>query len=265
VYALRRVDQDNGLFMTYCLGILLKDGLVMAADSRTNAGVDYISTFRKLTVFETPGERVMALATAGNLATSQAVTSLIGERLGEQPDGDSIFTANSMFEVAQIIGRTLQQVFRENSKNVRDGGGDASATFILGGQIKGRLPRLFLIYSAGNFIEATHETPFLQIGENKYGKPILDRTIQFEMPIRRAVTSALVSFDSTMRSNLSVGPPIDLITILDGNQRVERHLVMQEDDPYFVALRKSYGDGIVSVFNDLPDPDISGWPKGESC
>ena len=251
--------------MTYCLGILLKDGLVMAADSRTNAGVDYISTFRKLTVFEKPGERVMALATAGNLATSQAVVSLISERMGEQPDEDSIFTANSMFEVAQIVGRTLQQIVRENSKNVRDNGGDASATFILGGQLEGRSPRLFLIYPAGNFIEATEETPFLQVGENKYGKPILDRTIRHDMPVDRAVTAALVSFDSTMRSNLSVGPPIDLITVLDGKQRVERHVVIEEDDPYFADLRKQYGDGIVSVFEQLPDPDIASWPKGPSC
>jgi len=251
--------------MTYCLGILLKDGLVMAADSRTNAGVDYISTFRKLTVFERPGERVMALATAGNLATSQAVTSLISERLGEQPDEDSIFSADSMFEVAQIVGRTLQQVVRENAKNVRDNGGDASATIILGGQLAGRSPRLFLIYPAGNFIEATAETPFLQIGENKYGKPILDRTVQYDMPLDRAITAALVSFDSTMRSNLSVGPPIDLITILDGKQRVERHVVIQEDDPYFTNLRTRYGDGIVSVFDNLPDPDLSIWPKGPSC
>ena len=251
--------------MTYCLGILLKDGLVMAADSRTNAGVDYISTFRKLTVFEKPGERVIALATAGNLATSQAVTSLISERMGEQPDEDSIFTASSMFEVAQIVGRTLQQVVRENSKNVRESGGDASATFILGGQLAGRSPRLFLIYPAGNFIEATEETPYLQVGENKYGKPILDRTIGFAMPIDQAVKAALVSFDSTMRSNLSVGPPIDLITVLDGKQRIERHAVIAEDDPYFVNLRQRYGDGIVSVFQGLPDPEISSWPKGPSC
>lgn len=251
--------------MTYCLGILLKDGLVMAADSRTNAGVDYISTFRKLTVFEKPGERVITLATAGNLATSQAVVSLISERMGEQPGEDSIFTASSMFEIAQIIGRTLQQVVRENAENVRDSGGDASATFILGGQLAGRSPRLFLIYPAGNFIEATEETPFLQIGENKYGKPILDRTIRHDMPMGQAIKAALVSFDSTMRSNLSVGPPIDLVTILAGNQRIERHAVIEEDDLYFSDLRKRYGDGIVSVFQELPDPEISGWPKGPSC
>ncbi|MFT5485361.1 MAG: putative proteasome-type protease [Paracoccaceae bacterium] len=251
--------------MTYCLGILLKDGIVMAADSRTNAGVDYISTFRKLTVFEKPGERVMALATAGNLATSQAVTSLISERLGEQPDQESIFTAKSMFEVARIVGRTLHQVIRETGKNVRDEGGDASATFILGGQIKDRSPRLFLIYAAGNFIEATAETPFLQIGENKYGKPILDRTINQDMPIERAITASLVSFESTMRSNLSVGLPIDLITILAGKQRVERHVSIEEGDLYFTELGKKYGDGIVSVFENLPDPDVTNWPPGPSC
>ena len=251
--------------MTYCLGILLKDGIVMAADSRTNAGVDYISTFRKLTVFEELGARVIGLASAGNLATSQAVTSMVSERMGALTGEDSIFSSTTMFNVAQIVGRTLRQVIEENGESVKGGGGDASATFILGGQIKDRSPRLFLIYPAGNFIEATAETPFLQIGENKYGKPILDRTVQYDMPLDRAITAALVSFDSTMRSNLSVGPPIDLITVLDGRQRVERHIVLQEDDPYFTDLRTQYGDGIVSVFDNLPDPDISSWPKGPSC
>ena len=251
--------------MTYCLGVLLKDGLVMAADSRTNAGVDYISTFRKLTVFEEPGERVIALATAGNLATSQAVTSIVSERLGARHGEDSIYTSKTMFNVAQIIGRTLRQVIDEHGQHVRDSGGDPTASFIVGGQIKDRSPRLFLIYAAGNFIEATAETPFLQIGENKYGKPILDRTISFDMPVERAVTASLVSFDSTMRSNLSVGPPIDLITVLAGKQRVERHVSIGENDPYFTALRQSYGDGIVSLFETLPDPDISNWPSGPSC
>lgn len=251
--------------MTYCLGVLLKDGLVLAADSRTNAGVDYVSTFRKLTVFEEPGERVIALATAGNLATSQSVTSMVGERLGAKSGDDSIFSCKTMFNVAQIVGRTLQEVIEENGEQVRENGGDPSSTFILGGQIKDRSPRLFLIYPAGNFIEATAETPFLQIGENKYGKPILDRTIRHEMPMDQAVKAALVSFDSTMRSNLSVGPPIDLVTVLAGKQRIERHVVIEDDDPYFSDLRKRYGDGIVSLFNDLPAPEISGWPKGPSC
>ncbi|MGB0630872.1 MAG: peptidase [Alphaproteobacteria bacterium] len=251
--------------MTYCLGILLKDGIVMAADSRTNAGVDYISTFRKLNVFEKPGERVIALATAGNLATSQAVVSMIGERLGDPHGENGIMAAESMFAVAQIIGGTLRQVIDEHGDAVRKDGGDPSATFILGGQIRDRSPRLFLIYAAGNFIEATHETPFLQIGENKYGKPILDRTVDFDMLMDRAVKAALVSFDSTMRSNLSVGTPIDLITILAGKQRIERHATISEDDPYFAALRRQYGDGIVSVFEGLPDPEISEWPMGPSC
>lgn len=251
--------------MTYCLGILLNDGVVMAADSRTNAGVDHVSTFRKLNVFETPGERVIALATAGNLATSQAVVSLVSERLGDPHGENGILAADSMFAVARIVGSTLRQVIDEHGEAVREDGGDPSATFILGGQIESRSPRLFLIYAAGNFIEATHDTPFLQIGENKYGKPILDRTVDFDMPMDRAVKAALVSFDSTMRSNLSVGPPIDLITIQAGKQRIERHAVIGEDDPYFAALRKQYGDGIVSVFDGLPDPDISEWPMGPSC
>ena len=170
-----------------------------------------------------------------------------------------------MFAVAQIVGKTLHQVIEENGDGVRADGGDPSSTFLLGGQIKGRSTRLFLIYAAGNFIEATHETPFLQIGENKYGKPILDRTVHFDMPIERAVKAAMVSFDSTMRSNLSVGPPIDLITVLDGKQRIERHAVIRDDDPYFTDMRKRYGDGIVSVFDGLPEPDISEWPMGPSC
>jgi putative proteasome-type protease len=255
---------DNPI-MTYCLAVLLKDGLVMAADSRTNAGVDYISSFRKLTVFEEPGERVIALATAGNLATSQAVTSIVSERLGARKGEDSIYTSKTMFNVAQIVGRVLRQVIDEHGEHVRESGGDPTATFILGGQIKDRAPRLFLIYAAGNFIEASAETPFLQIGENKYGKPILDRTISYDMPIARAVTASLVSFDSTMRSNLSVGPPIDLITILAGEQRVEHHASIEENDAYFTELRKTYGDGIVSLFETLPDPDISNWPPGPSC
>ena len=188
--------------MTYCLGILLNDGVVMAADSRTNAGVDHISTFRKLNVFEKPGERVIALATAGNLATSQAVVSLVSERLGDPHGENGILAADSMFAVARIVGSTLRQVIEEHGEAVREDGGDPRATFILGGQIESRSPRLFLIYAAGNFIEATHETPFLQIGENKYGKPILDRTVNFDMPMDRAGESGagVVRFDHAKQS-----------------------------------------------------------------
>ncbi len=248
--------------MTYCLGILLKQGLVMAADSRTNAGVDYISIFRKLTVFEKPGDRVIVMASAGNLGTSQAVISLVGERLGAKRGEESLFSTKSMFNAARIVGKTLREVVKETGEGVADSGGDATASFILGGQIKGRPPRLFMVYAAGNFIEATRETPFLQIGENKYGKPILDRTIDFDMPMERAVTAALLSFDSTMRSNLSVGPPIDLVTDVDGRQRVDRHAVIEADDPYFRKLRQRYGAGIVTLFDRMPDPDLSAWPQG---
>ena len=249
--------------MTYCIGVLLKDGLVMAADSRTSAGVDYVSTFRKLTVFERPGDRVFALAAAGNLATTQAVVSLVSERLGSRNGDDELFGTGSMFSAAEIVGRTLRTVIEEHGDSVRDSGGDAAASFILGGQIKNRPPRLFMIYAAGNFIEATPESPFLQIGENKYGKPILDRTIRHDMPVPRAVTAALVSFDSTMRSNLSVGPPIDLITIRDGGLEIDKHIIIQEDDPYFRDLRARYGDGIVALFGNLPDPDLDAWPPAD--
>lgn len=249
--------------MTYCIGVLLREGLVMASDSRTSAGVDHVSTFRKLSIFEKPGDRVMALAAAGNLATSQAVVSLVSERLGANDGEDGLFGTGSMFRAAEIVGRTLRSVIEEHRESVRGAGGEAAASFIFGGQIKGRPPRLFMIYAAGNFIEATSESPFLQIGENKYGKPILDRTIRYDMPVARAVTAALVSFDSTMRSNLSVGPPIDLITILDGRLCVDRHAIIREDDPYFCDLRTRYGSGIVKLFETLPDPDFDAWTGGE--
>ncbi|MEX2454258.1 MAG: peptidase [Rhodospirillaceae bacterium] len=248
--------------MTYCLGILLREGLVIAADSRTNAGVDYISTFRKLTVFEKPGDRVIVMASAGNLATSQAVISHVSERLGERKGEESLFRTRSMFNAARIVGNTLRDVVRETGEGVTEAGGDPTASFLLGGQIKGRPPRLFMIYAAGNFIEATPETPFLQIGENKYGKPILDRTIASGMPMARAVTATLLSFDSAMRSNLSVGPPIDIVTVLNGSQRVDRHTVIEIDDPYFRKLRTRYGQGIVALFDRMPDPDMDSWPDG---
>ena len=249
--------------MTYCVGVLLKDSLVMAADSRTNAGVDYVSTFKKLTVFEKPGDRVLALASAGNLATTQAVVSLVSERLGERNGHDGLFGTTSMYRAAEIVGRTLTEVIAEHGERVRESGGDASATFIFGGQIKGRPLRLFLIYAAGNFIEATTDTPFLQIGETKYGKPILDRTIRYDMPAALAVKASLVSFDSTMRSNLSVAPPIHLVTILDGALEVDRRIAIQENDPYFSELRTRYGAGIVNLFEGLPNPDIDAWPDTE--
>ncbi len=242
--------------MTYCVGILLRDGLVMAADSRTNAGVDYVSTFRKLAIFELPGDRFIALMSAGNLATSQAVFSMVSERLEQGTDENSLFRAPNMFSAARIVGNALREVIDTDGAHVRAAKADPTANFIVGGQIAGRPVRLFHVYSAGNFIEATPETPFVQIGETKYGKPILDRVVDYGMPLDRAAKAALVSFDSTMRSNISVAPPIDLVIYRCDTFRTHHHAEIAEDDEYFRALRKRYGDGLARVFDRLPDPEI---------
>ena len=240
--------------MTYCVGILVGDGLVFAADTLTNAGVDHLSTFRKMTVFERPGDRILVLLTAGNLATSQAVVSLVSERLGARKGQDSLFKTTTMFNAARIVGGALREVIRTDGEHVKAHNGDASASFIFGGQIRGRPPRLFQIYPAGNFIEASPETPFFQIGETKYGKPILDRVTVFDMPLLRAAKGALLSFDSTMRSNLSVGEPIDLLCYRGDSLKIETRREIARDDRYFTALRKGYGEGIGRLFDRLPDP-----------
>jgi len=242
--------------MTYCVGILLRDGLVVAADSRTNAGVDYVSTFRKMAVYELPGDRFITLMSAGNLATSQAVFSMVSERLEQGTDENSLFRAPTMFNAARVVGNALREVINTDGPSVRAENADPSASFIVGGQIAGRPVRLFQIYSAGNFIEATPETPFVQIGETKYGKPILDRVVDYDMPLDRAAKAALVSFDSTMRSNISVAPPIDLIIYRRDTFKAHKRLVIYEDDDYFWTLRKRYGEGVTRVFDRLPDPQF---------
>ncbi len=242
--------------MTYCVGILLEQGLVLAADTRTAAGVDHVSSFRKLTVFDRPGERLIALLSAGNLATSQSVISVVGERLGSREGQDSLFESASMFNAARIVGAVLRDVMRDDAETVRASGADPGTSFLVAGQIAGRPPRLFQIYEAGNFIEATPETPFLQIGETKYGKPILDRVVRHEMPLAEAAKAALISLDSTMRSNISVGPPIDLLVYrrdaLDGGTRIE----VAADDPYLGRMRQAFGDGIAALFDSIEAPAV---------
>ena len=242
--------------MTYCVGILLKEGLVLAADSRTSAGVDYVSIFRKLTVFKADGDRFMVLMSAGNLATSQAVVSMVSERLDAGTAETSLYKVPTMFNAARIVGNALREVVEADGPHVRAESGDATASFLLGGQISGRSPRLFQIYTAGNFIEATPETPFLQIGETKYGKPILDRVVNYDMPLKRAAKAALISFDSTMRSNISVGPPIDLVVYRRDTFRVAHQIEVAEGDRYFDGLRRRYSEGILRVFDRLPDPSL---------
>ncbi|HZA67761.1 MAG TPA: proteasome-type protease [Geminicoccaceae bacterium] len=240
--------------MTYCVGILVEGGLVLASDSRSNAGVDHIATVRKLTVFERPGERVMILLSAGNLATTQAVVTLLKQRVGTEPGPHNLHAATTMFDAARIVGAVLREVIRYDGEHVQPHG-DPSATFLFAGQLGGERHRLFLIYPAGNFIEATPETPFLQAGETKYGKPILDRVITYESSLPEAAKCALLSFDATMRSNLSVAPPIDLLCYRAGSLRADVRVDIAEDDPYFSELRAGYGRGILELFKRLPDPE----------
>lgn len=247
--------------MTYCLGLLLNDGLVMASDSRTNAGVDHISAFSKMRVWEKPGERVIVLLSAGNLAITQSVASLLEDKIrlpgGEKrKKGSTMLTVPGMHAAARLVGEAVRKVYDRDAAPLQQHGADFIASFILGGQIKGGPMRLFLIYSAGNFIEAGPLTPYFQIGETKYGKPILDRVIAPETPLPEAVKCALVSMDSTMRSNLSVGLPIDVLVAKTDQHRVFHRRSIGEDDPYMMGLRKQWGDGVRRLFGQLIDPRL---------
>ncbi len=239
--------------MTYGLGILLDAGLVMAADTRINAGVDHIACMRKLHLFEQPGSHVLALASAGNLATTQAVVTLLGQRLGHSGQPGNLFEAPTMFDAARIVGATLREVMAHDAKEVEPYG-DPTASFLFGGQIAEGKQELVMIYPAGNFIAADGDTPYLQIGEHKYGKPILDRTMRRDLSLGEAVKVALLSFDATIRSNIGVAPPIDFfIKRPDMLEPVELRRVPL-DDPYFTTLRDGYAQAIGKALKGLPLP-----------
>ncbi|NBN77211.1 peptidase [Microvirga tunisiensis] len=241
--------------MTYCLGILLEDGLVMASDSRTNAGVDQIATVSKLSTFATPGERVITVLSAGNLATTQAVISSLRHAWGNGDPHRDLTLATSLFDATQKIGDCLRDVLAREASFVHPYG-DPSASFLVGGQIAGEAPRLFQIYSAGNFMEASERTPFLQIGETKYGKPILDRLLRHDTGLPEAAKLTLLSFDATMRSNLSVGAPIDLLLYARDTLEARRLRSFDEGDPYLAGLRQGYAAGLTSLVAALPTPDM---------
>ncbi|KMQ73166.1 proteasome-type protease [Marinobacter subterrani] len=241
--------------MTYCVAMRLADGLVFASDSRTNAGFDQISTFRKMHVFEKPGERELVLLSAGNLATSQSVISLLERRAGT--DVHNVLSTGSMFETAEIVGQTMREVIRRDNPDGKLGHVDFSCSLILGGQIRGEEPRLFNIYPEGNFIEATEETPFFQVGESKYGKPILDRVINYRTPLNRAYQCALISFDSTMKSNLSVGMPIDVAIYQRDALKPCFTERVEENSIYFHELRQQWHEGIQVLFNQLEPPELA--------
>lgn len=240
--------------MTYCVAMKLAQGLVMASDSRTNAGVDHIATFCKMTAFEKPGAAVITLLSAGNLATTQSTLSLLRQRLGGE--GEHLFNQRSLYDVACLVGATLREIIERDSVCMpRQETTDFASSFLLGGQIRGEEPRLFNIYPQGNFIEACSDTPYFQLGESKYGKPILDRVIQYETALNEAAKCVLISFDSTIRSNVSVGLPIDLLCYRrDALVVKERHRVL-ETDAYFQGIRESWSQGLRDTFAQLPSPE----------
>jgi putative proteasome-type protease len=233
--------------------MVLDEGLVFASDSRTNAGVDHVSTFCKMTVVETPGQGVIVMLNSGNLATTQQVISRIKQHA---IDAEKPLTSHaSMFTVAELVGRELRKTIHTTMNEAPEQSDvDFTATFLVGGQVKGEAPRLFMVYPQGNFIESTADTPFFQIGESKYGKPILDRVIQPSISMSQAIKCALVSFDSTIKSNLSVGLPIDVAMVKTDDLRVTKRHRIDAEDSYFRDLRSSWSQGLRQVFGQLPDP-----------
>jgi putative proteasome-type protease len=242
--------------MTYCVAMRLDEGLVFLSDSRTNAGVDQIGTFRKMMVFERPGERVMCLLSAGNLAVTQAVREYLEEMI--TADGKSIWTAKSIYEAVQLVGDAVRAVRERDADAMNRSGIEFSCSLIFGGQIHGERMRLFMIYSAGNFIEASAESPYFQIGESKYGKPVLDRMIRPASTLDDGAKCALVSMDSTLRSNISVGLPLDLLCYEVDTLRVTRFAVIDTKNQYFRMIHETWGKRLKQVFSDLPDPTWTG-------
>jgi putative proteasome-type protease len=235
--------------------MLLDAGLVFLSDSRTNAGVDHINTFRKVTVYERPGERVMVLLSSGNLAITQSLVSILRERLSHEGNVANLWNVRNLFEGARHIGDCLREVHDRDAAALKEHDIDFRAALIFGGQIRGEAPRLFHIYAAGNFIEATAETPFFQVGESKYGKPILDRVLTAATPLAEASKCALISMDSTIRSNLSVGLPLDLVCVRRDELCVLKHISIDEQNPYFDMIHTQWGKRLRQVFSELPDPD----------
>lgn len=241
--------------MTYCVGMVLDRGLVLMSDTRTNSGVDNVSVFRKMYHWEVPGERIIALMTAGNLATTQAVISQLEERAKiPEERHNSLLEAPTMFQVASECGKLLRATVGERQDaNGQRGQGRFTASIIVAGQIKGMEPRLFLVYPEGNFIEAGLDTPFFQIGETKYGRPIILRGYDRAMSTEDAVKLLMVSFDSTLKANLSVGLPLDLMVIDRDAFAISHERRIGHDDPYFQAISKSWGNALKNAFHSLPD------------
>jgi putative proteasome-type protease len=249
--------------MTYCVAAKLKAGLVFLSDSRTNAGLDQISIFRKMLIYERPGDRFMCLLSAGNLSISQSVREILQvEKLPDHDGGDpiTIWNARSMFDAVRVLGSAVRHVYERDGESLKRAGVDFNVSMIFGGQIAGEGMRLFQVYSAGNFIEATLDTPFFQIGESKYGKPVLDRVITPDTPLDEAAKCVLVSMDSTLKSNLSVGLPLDMAVYEVDRLQTEKVTCIDDNNPYFRMLHDTWGEKLREVFDSIEDPTWDGTP-----
>lgn len=247
--------------MTYCVAMRLEAGLVFLSDSRTNAGMDQISTFRKMTVYEKEGDRVIVMLSAGNLAITQAVKQLVSNETIEGSDGEpcTIWTARSLFDVARIVGSCVRKVHGRDAVALKHHGIDFNCSLIVGGQIGGETMRLFNVYAAGNFVEAGIDgVCYFQIGESKYGKPVIDRVITPQTPLEEAAKCALISMDSTLKSNLSVGLPLDMLVYEAGALKVDKLIHIDESNPYFRMIRSTWGQRLRQVFDSIPEPSWSG-------
>jgi putative proteasome-type protease len=230
------------------------EGLVFLSDTRTNAGVDHVSAARKMAVFEEPGDRVIVMLAAGNLALTQAVMQLLAAPA--ESDKPSLYNAANMAEAARIVGEAVREVHRRDAQSLAEFSVDFNCSFILGGQIRGQGPRMFMIYSAGNFVESTRVSPYFQIGESKYGKPIIDRVITPATPLDEVAKCALISMDSTLRSNLSVGLPLDLLVYEKDSLRVTRFASIDNDNAYYQMIHRTWGERLRQIFSEIPNP---GW------
>ena len=248
--------------MTYCVAIKLNAGLVFLSDSRTNAGLDQISTFRKMIVYEKPKDRFMVLLSAGNLSISQSVREILQTQQIEDENGGppiTIWTAKSMFDAARVLGAAVRHIFERDGQALERSGVEFNCSMLFGGQIAGEGVRLFQVYSAGNFIEATGETPYFQIGEAKYGKPVLDRVLTPRTPLNEAAKCALESMDSTLKSNLSVGLPLDLVVYETDALQCDNIACIDERNDYFRMVRNTWGDKLRQAFDSIDDPR---WDSG---
>lgn len=243
--------------MTYCVGLKIDRGLVFMSDTRTNAGIDSISTFRKMHVWEVPGERVIVLMSAGNLATTQSVISILDERTKAPNErAPTLLEMPSMFQTAKLVGNVVKEVIAHSSPEGEKADSYFNASFVLGGQIRGTEPRLFMVYPEGNFIESSEDTPFFQVGETKYGKPIIVRAYDRTMSLAETVKLLLVSFDSTLKSNLSVGLPLDLLFYEKDSFRIGLKKRIAQDDPYYRTISDGWSNALRQAFRSLPDfPD----------